>query len=94
MLFRYFQLGHAVTMQCHHGLSLSSHSLEELIKTEYLDEPPYSIYSELNLALGSRLNGLYWKWNRDLPSLTKKDWPECLDHFLMNMRSAREVYLA
>lgn len=85
MLFRFFQIRHAVQAQFPDSMALNSHLVEKLLTAHIIDRPLSSIYLRLIVYNDSKTDQLFQKWYQDLPTPTREDWDAGIQQYLSPM---------
>lgn len=90
MFFQFMQLQHATRAQFPELVTLSPHSVEQLLTACNIDRTLSSIYFRLTCAGSNGVDRAFTAWQRDIPSLTEEDWSESLQQYIPLMIAAKD----
>lgn len=78
MAFQYLQLRHAFRAQFPQPPGLQADQIEGLLTLIDLEKTLFTLYGALLTADSPKLEKLFEYWQKDIPSLDREDWEDCL----------------
>lgn len=89
--FRYFQLAHAFAAQfSHSSCTLTQSEREKTLRSGCAEKPTSRLYAHLVYVSLPPLDGLWSRWQRDIPALDNDDWDDVWDFPFRSLVSIRD----